>query len=709
MLVVKKDLFGQLKLPMAFTDGDEAEVSASVHNDAIDKGQIEVTLKTTIAGRSVEEKKTIDVKAKGIQELTFKTCCSNLARSSPKGRGAKSGEGTPSPRSSRRSSSLTVVAAGQQQDVVRRTRAAGALRHAGLRHGQRLGHQRHHGLGRAAQGHAARAARACRSSSARRSSGACWTSCSAPAPWCQIEVGRIASGLETATSDLMAVAGPAEAAGRHAARRAARRPRPSTAASAPASACLVSSQNDDGGWSWTGRGGNERPLRQRPGRLGAEPGPAGRLHRARRLLQQGARLPAEPGGGHRQQRLREQGDPAARPGGGRARATSPLANRLYRDRPSLSAAALAYLALAFARDGPQGHGRRVARPAGASGTSTTPRCSGASATGAAAVEPFAGRAPGPVCPGAPAGRAQVAQGQGAGRLAPGPSHGPSLVARQGHRPGRAGPVPLVRREPLRGRALQAGRVRQRRAGQGAGHRPRPPARSRSTCPPRCSKKDGKQRINFQITGRGRYTYQCILGGFVPADKLKSTTDRLEGRADLRAGAAGVGRPRDPARLRRAAGQLHRVPQSADATARGPPRAWSSCRSGGSNVPSNTPDEQLEYLVITEPIPSGATVIEKSVRGGVRAVRDLAGGDHLLRRQPPARRHDPLRVVRLPAGQVPRRRRRWSATPIGRSNWPSPTPKSLAVLPLGATVGRPVPAHAAGTLRAGQAAISTRAT
>ena len=65
----------------------------------------------------------------------------------------------------------------------------------------------------------------------------------------------------------------------------------------------------------------------------------------------------------------------------------------------------------------------------------------------------------------------------------------------------------------------------------------------------CSKK-GKQRINFQITGRGRYTYQCILGGFVPADKLKSTTARLDGRADLRAGPAGARRPRDPARLRR---------------------------------------------------------------------------------------------------------------------------------------------------------------
>ena len=37
---------------------------ASIHNDAIEKGPIEVTLKTTIGGRSVEEKKTIEVTAR---------------------------------------------------------------------------------------------------------------------------------------------------------------------------------------------------------------------------------------------------------------------------------------------------------------------------------------------------------------------------------------------------------------------------------------------------------------------------------------------------------------------------------------------------------------------------------------------------------------------------------------------------------------------
>jgi hypothetical protein len=54
-LVAKKDLFGQLKLPMSFTDGDEAEVLAAVHNDVIEKGPIEVTLRWTVAGRPVEE------------------------------------------------------------------------------------------------------------------------------------------------------------------------------------------------------------------------------------------------------------------------------------------------------------------------------------------------------------------------------------------------------------------------------------------------------------------------------------------------------------------------------------------------------------------------------------------------------------------------------------------------------------------------------
>ena len=70
-LAVKKDLFGELKLPPSFTDGDQSEVIASIHNDAVEKGPIEVTLKTTIGGRTVEEKKTVEVDGKGIREVAF--------------------------------------------------------------------------------------------------------------------------------------------------------------------------------------------------------------------------------------------------------------------------------------------------------------------------------------------------------------------------------------------------------------------------------------------------------------------------------------------------------------------------------------------------------------------------------------------------------------------------------------------------------------
>ena len=40
---------------------------------------------------------------------------------------------------------------------------------------------------------------------------------------------------------------------------------------------------------------------------------------------------------------------------------------------------------------------------------------------------------------------------------------------------------------------------------------------------------GKQRVNFQLTGRGQFTYQCVLSGFVPADQLKSTTQTWQVR------------------------------------------------------------------------------------------------------------------------------------------------------------------------------------
>ena len=73
----------------------------------------------------------------------------------------------------------------------------------------------------------------------------------APAPWCQLEVGRLASGLDSATSDVMAslglqkLMGGSRDSGGPEALALDSRIRGSIS-------LLLSAQNDDGGWSWTG-------------------------------------------------------------------------------------------------------------------------------------------------------------------------------------------------------------------------------------------------------------------------------------------------------------------------------------------------------------------------------------------------------------------------------------------------------------------------
>ena len=70
-LVVEKDLFGELKLPASFTDGDQADVIASIHHDTAAKGPVQVTLETTVAGRRSAETKTIETTGSGVQEVSF--------------------------------------------------------------------------------------------------------------------------------------------------------------------------------------------------------------------------------------------------------------------------------------------------------------------------------------------------------------------------------------------------------------------------------------------------------------------------------------------------------------------------------------------------------------------------------------------------------------------------------------------------------------
>ena len=308
-LVVKKDLFGELKLPLAFTDGDRAEVLASVHNDAVEQGTLEVTLKTTIDGRSVEEKKTVAVTSKGIHELSFAV---SLER--PKSSEDDKAEGTLGEVAA--AFELT-VAAGELRDVLRRSVP---LLPDGIP------------VFGAASGSATSDATAWVEAPADMPVEAPYLQILVgptverslldivlgPAPVCQIEVGRIASGLDSATSDLLASLGLEKLLSVRARSRWPGGPgsgRPSAGEREPLDLLAKRGRRLE----LDRPRADQRPLRLGPGRVGAEPCPRGRIHGGRRWFHQGARLPPQPAGGGGLRRLREPGHPAARAGRGGAR------------------------------------------------------------------------------------------------------------------------------------------------------------------------------------------------------------------------------------------------------------------------------------------------------------------------------------------------------------------------------------------------------
>ncbi|MEX2559143.1 MAG: alpha-2-macroglobulin family protein, partial [Pirellulales bacterium] len=114
-LVVKKDFFGELKLPLAFTDGDEAEVLATIHNDAVEQGALQATLRTTIGGRVVEDTKTLEA-GKGIHELSFKVALRRPEAQRAAGGGEQDGQDADTVHAVFE----LAIAAGERRDVTRR-------------------------------------------------------------------------------------------------------------------------------------------------------------------------------------------------------------------------------------------------------------------------------------------------------------------------------------------------------------------------------------------------------------------------------------------------------------------------------------------------------------------------------------------------------------------------------------------------------------
>lgn len=604
-LIAKKDLFGELKLPLAFVDGDQAQVLATVHNQAFDKGEVTVTLKTTIAGKSVTETKKIEVTEKGLSEIVFPV---DLKR--PEGKAA--------PEANVAGPDITAefeltVASGEASDVLVRSVPV-----------------QPYGMPVFST-----------ASGASEADTSAWLELPkdmpvqsptlqvligptveqslldvilAPAPWCQVESARYASGLETTTSDLMAALALQKLVGTT---RQAFSPEVESLDARVRSSigALISAQNDEGGWSWTGTlpvGQASTSNRYMSARvvwalaLARKSGyhvPEDGWSKALNYLQTQITQTAE--NDYESKAVLLHALSVAGKG------DFPLANRLHRSRPALSSAALVYLALAFAEidRGPMAgellqllatKNLDEAAPKRLQADSSLPQNSAGAelrALYALALEQLEADSP-KLKP-----LVEYLQTHRTGyRWSPDRATGPATLAlcqwyaRTKHDTEHYKLKVFVNDNLVKELDIT------------------PETRSEVLDVPNNLLGEGKQRVHFELTGRGRFAYQCIYGGFVAADKLVATTKdwvvernyepaplEVEGREIPR----GFGIVNGAINWFR--NKLTQLPVGK--------RGLVQIDLYRQNVPNNTLDESLEYLVVTEPLPSGVTVIENSVQGG----------------------------------------------------------------------------------------------
>ncbi len=635
-LVVKKELFGELKLPLAFTDGDEAQIPVSIHNDLLDKGPIEVTLKTTVGAKSVEEHQTIDVKAKGLAEIAFRAAVRRPAPSPSEGEGR--GEGAAA------TFELTIKAGGKT-DTIRRSIPI-------------------HPYGLAVYATAGGSATA---------DTTVWVAAApqmpvtapnlqiivgptvqrslmdvlfGPVPACQLESQMISSGIDTTTSDLLAALALQKLLGTT---RDATGPEAAALDGRIRSAIsgLVSSQQEkEGGWSWSGYGGEcHRFTSARAvwalalARRAGYKIPDDRFERAVTYLQSQIATTGENDYASKAILLHAlsvagQGD-------------FTLANRLYRNRPALGNAALAHLALALVEMDRRPMAEDLLKlldsrslDGGGSGRAS----SDALPWNDSAVEVRAlyALAQEQLAPEAPKTKELIdwlmAHRTG-NRWSPDKATGPATMALAGW----FGKSRAQAEHYSLTMFVNDLRVKTLDIDKETG--------TQTIDVPAKLLKPGKQRINFQLTGRGEYAFQAILGGFVEAGKLKSTTNGWS-----------VARHHEPAPLELDGQEIPRgfdVLEGSFKPFRNPLTKLAIGRRGHRRPrhppqrrPGDRPDDQLEYMVVTEPLASGTTVIEKSISGGFEQhLRNRPRPDHLLRRQPALRRTNPVRYSRLRGGPI----------------------------------------------------------
>ena len=550
-IIARKDLFGSLKTPFAFAQGDKAQLLAEVHNAVIKKGEkILVKLKATNGDKSTEQKRTVISKGPGIAEVTFPI---NIADGS------------------QLEFELTVTS-GDESDV---SRTVIPIRPFGLPVFATAG-------GSAAQntlafiGHDKKLAVEDRhleiviGPSINRTlldavlgSGLTAFDSSAFLPH---------SGLERAVSDVIGGIGLLKMTGGS---RTADTPEAQTLSGRIQAAVgqLVSAQRDDGGWSWSGRPAASKSDRYLSSRmvwaLSSARGagfavPTETFDKAVQFLR--TAFTATNQSDREAQAIILHGLAEA------GVADFAFANRLYRERNNLSPSGLLHVALVLSKlDRKQMAGellQLVKIPIDAD-----------MANGNKVDLAIRGT-----------------------RWTPEKANGPAIAAL----------ADWFSRTKQTGEKYTLSVFVNDRLVEKIAVDPSIDGSRRLKVPDEFLAADKpQQRINFDIEGRGRFSYSAVLSGFVPADKLKATTNdwritrsyepaqrMLDGKLIPRG--FGIARRYEPFR-----NPLTQLPMGE--------RGEVTLQVRRNNV-RGVRDEQFDYLVVVEPIPAGTMVLRESIRG-----------------------------------------------------------------------------------------------
>jgi alpha-2-macroglobulin len=598
-LIVKQDLFGELKLPGSLTDGDQIEVLALVHNQLLDQGDCEVTLKAIIGGKTLEEKKPIKLTGKGIQEVPFQFTITR-----------------PAPDPEKADALVQVLAAfeltvavNETSDVVRRV--VPVLPYGVPVYSVQSG---------TASGDSTIWIEAppglpvqqpqlqvVIGSSVDRSLFDILLG--APLP-CGMDSLRFSAGLDVTTSDLMAALALQKLFDKtrdaHTVQAQALDNRIRAAISQ-----LVSAQRDDGAWSWSGHGQADHRLTSarvywalhlaiKSGYKVSDEA----LQKARAYLEKQLATLAETDYESRAVVLH-----ALSVAG---QADFAQANRLHRNKSLLSPTALVYTALAFTEmDRKPVANELIAALANEAALVDLPTRRGSPrgilpwSASAIELRALMALALAKITPEDPKLKEQVDW---------------LMSQRRGHRwsPEKAtGPATLVICDYYARAKFETEKyqltlfVNDLQVKQLTIEKQ---AETVTVDVPAKLLKAGKNRVNLQLTGRGRYTYQAILSGYVPADKLTNTTKEWS-----------VLRRYEQAQRELDGRELPRgfdVLSGSYTTFRNPmtqvavgQRGIVTLEVSRYNIPANTPEDQLDYLVVTEPLPSGVSVVESSIKGG----------------------------------------------------------------------------------------------